>query len=176
MFDVPERLCHERNEARPDRQFAPHVVRNQTRELRRSLRRLPREGFRQVHVLRSPDDADAANLERARLWNDRRDNHGPFDVVGDVHGCCDELELPLAELGYELAGGNHAHPEGRTAVFVGDLVGVEARARSVTSRCTARRPGRRTSSVSPSAGTGRPSIEARRWSCTATRRFPSRNG
>src|SRR5919199_6675512 len=38
VFDLPERLCHERNRDRPDRDFGPHVVRNQLRQLRRSLR------------------------------------------------------------------------------------------------------------------------------------------
>ena len=42
----------------------------------------------------------------------------PYDLVGDVHGCRSELESLLAELGWE----GTRHPEGRTAVFVGDLV------------------------------------------------------
>jgi protein phosphatase len=123
VFDLPERLCQDRNRSRPDRDFGPHVIRNQTRDLRRSLRSLRKEGFRQVHVLRSPEDADAATIERTPLWNNRKDEHGPFDIVGDVHGCCDELEQLLSELGYARgADGVHVHPEGRKAVFVGDLV------------------------------------------------------
>ena len=123
VFDLPEKLSHERNRERPDRQFGPHVVRNQVRALRRSLRGLRKQGFRHVHVLSSPAEVDAAVVQRTRLWNDRRDEHGPFDVVGDVHGCFDELERLLAELGYERgADGVPAHPEGRRAIFVGDLV------------------------------------------------------
>ena len=123
VFNLPEALAHERNRARPERQFGRHVVRNQTRELRRSLRSLRKEGFRHVHVLRSPEEVDAAVIERTRLWNNRKDEHGPFDVVGDVHGCCDELELLLAELGYRSdAGGAYVHPGGRRAIVVGDLV------------------------------------------------------
>src|SRR6186713_3751169 len=38
VFDLPEALCHERNRDRPDRDFGPHVVRNQHRQLRRGLR------------------------------------------------------------------------------------------------------------------------------------------
>jgi protein phosphatase len=132
VFDLPERLCHERNRSRPDRDFGPHVVRNQTRQLRRGLRRLKSEGFRHVHVLESPDAVEAAAIERTPLWNDKRTEHGPFDVIGDVHGCADELEELLGLLGYEaveVGGGQfpesgpvYAHPEGRRAVFVGDLV------------------------------------------------------
>jgi protein phosphatase len=132
VLDLPEKVAHARNRDRPDRQFGPHVVRNQTRELRRALKRLQREGFRHVHVLSSAEEVEAATIERTKLWNDRRDEVGPFDLIGDVHGCCDELERLLAELGYELVeeregefpdgGPVYAHPEGRRAIFVGDLV------------------------------------------------------
>jgi protein phosphatase len=122
VFNLDERLCQERNRERPDRDFGPHVIRNQTRTLRRSLRGLKREGFRQVHVLGSPEAVAAATLERTPLWNDRRSEHGPFDVIGDVHGCADELEELLALLGYAQDDGAWAHPEGRRALFVGDLV------------------------------------------------------
>jgi protein phosphatase len=123
VFNLPERLCQDRNRGRPDRDFGPHVIRNQTRELRRSLRGLRKEGFRQVHILASPEEVEAATIARTRLWNDRKHEHGPFDIVGDVHGCCDELEQLLAELGYERGSdGAHAHPHGRKAIFVGDLV------------------------------------------------------
>jgi protein phosphatase len=123
VFNLPERLCQDRNRGRADRDFGPHVIRNQTRELRRSLRGLRKEGFRQVHVLGSPEEVEAATIARTPLWNNRKTEHGPFDIVGDVHGCFDELEQLLAELGYERgAEGAYAHPEGRRAIFVGDLV------------------------------------------------------
>lgn len=122
VLDLPERVCHERNAARPDRAFGPHVVRRQAMNLRRSLRGLNREGFRYVHVLSSPAEVAAVQIERTPLWTDRRDDHGPFDIIGDVHGCCDELEELLGVLGYARgADGVYAHPEGRRAVFLGDL-------------------------------------------------------
>jgi hypothetical protein len=60
--------------------------------------------------------------------HDRRELTGPFDVIGDVHGCRAELETLLDTLGYRLhrdvfgrpVGADH--PDGRTAVFLGDLV------------------------------------------------------
>jgi len=122
VFDLHERLCQDRNRGRPDRDFGPHVIRNQQQQLRRGLRRLKREGFRQVHVLDSPEAVEAAVIERTPLWNDRRSEHGPFDIVGDVHGCADELEELLGLLGYEPVDGAYRHPDGRRAVFVGDLV------------------------------------------------------
>jgi protein phosphatase len=123
VLNMPEKLCHERNQSRPDRQFGPHVVRNQSQQLRRSIRGLEREGFRHVFVLSSPEEVAATTITRQPLWNNRKDEHGPFDIIGDVHGCCDELVELLGKLGYEpTAAGGYKHPQGRKAVFVGDLV------------------------------------------------------
>jgi protein phosphatase len=124
VIDVPERLAQERNRTRPDRDFGPHVIRQQHSQLRRSLRNLQREGFRHVHVLRSEAEADAVELVREPLWNNRRWDHGPFDIIGDIHGCADELEDLLDQLGYVDAGDVAAprHPAGWRAVFLGDLV------------------------------------------------------
>src|SRR5438270_7056110 len=132
VLNLSERLCQDRNVSRSERDFGPHVVRQQRSQLRRSLRGLGREGFRHVFVLESPEEVEAATIERVPLWNDKRYEHGPFDIIGDIHGCCDELETLLRRLGYVATTldpdspiwGNRAytHPEGRKAVFVGDLV------------------------------------------------------
>ncbi|NUS15369.1 MAG: polynucleotide kinase-phosphatase [Streptomyces sp.] len=119
VLDVPERVCAERNAARPDRAALPrHVIQRHQRELRRSLRGLEREGFRKVHVLRGTAEIDAARVVDEPSYNNLRHLTGPFDIIGDVHGCSSELEALLARLGYD----DGRHPEGRTAVFVGDLV------------------------------------------------------
>lgn len=129
VLDLPERVCVARNEARPDRAFGPQVIGRQRDQLRRGLRGLPKEGFRRIHVLRSQAAVDEAVLVRTKLYSDLRDRTGPFDVIGDVHGCLTELESLLTELGYELRRDDHhravgaRHASGnRTAVFVGDLV------------------------------------------------------
>ncbi|MDM9380023.1 polynucleotide kinase-phosphatase [Chlorogloeopsis sp. ULAP01] len=168
-FDLPEELCHQRNQQRPDRQFGSHVVRRHTQFLRRSLRNLEREGFRYVYILKSPEEIDAVEIECQPLWNNRKYEHGPFDIIGDIHGCCNELEELLGKLGYvkdrgqgiedkETRGGGdtvknsspsslssssispplshsptltpslwndaptYQHPQGRKAIFLGDLV------------------------------------------------------
>jgi protein phosphatase len=124
VLDLPEGACAARNAARADRAFGAHVLRQQQAQLRRGLRGLRREGFHRVHVLTGEDEIAAATIEREPLWNDLRSEHGPFDIIGDVHGCYDELADLLAKLGYEIApdGTSATHPQGRTAVFVGDLV------------------------------------------------------
>ena len=122
VFDLPEGVLQQRSRERPDRNLGPHVVHNQISQLHRSVRDLQREGFRYVHVLRSQEEVDATVLERQRLWTDRRDWHGPFDVIGDVHGCHEELVALLGRLGYEPADGGYRNPEGRQVIFLGDLV------------------------------------------------------
>ncbi len=122
-LDIPVRTCEERNRTRPDRDFGQHVIRQQHSQLRRSLRNLQREGFRHVHVLQSPAEIDAVVIERQPLWNNRKADHGPFDIIGDVHGCCDELEQLLVMLGYQSgADGTWSHRDGRKVIFLGDLV------------------------------------------------------
>lgn len=129
VLDVPEKVCRDRNSTRSDRSFGPHVLRQQLQQLHGSVRRLEREGFRHVFLLESVDDIEAVTIERQPLWNNRKHDHGPFDIIGDVHGCFDELEALLKELGYRIARAPEAehpfvvsHPEGRKALFVGDLV------------------------------------------------------
>ncbi|MEU6095820.1 polynucleotide kinase-phosphatase [Streptomyces sp. NPDC047079] len=119
VLDVPEEVCAERNAARSDRADMPRrVIQRHTRELRRSLRHLEREGFRKVHVLRGVEEVETATVVTEKRFNDLTHLTGPFDIIGDVHGCASELESLLDKLGYV----DGAHPEGRTAVFVGDLV------------------------------------------------------
>jgi protein phosphatase len=78
VLDLPESLCHERNRDRDDRNFGPHVVRQQRSQLRRSLRNLKREGFRHVFVLDSVAAVESVTVERVPLWNDRTHEHGPW--------------------------------------------------------------------------------------------------
>jgi protein phosphatase len=122
VLDPPEALCQERNRSRPDRQFGSHVVRRQRADLRRSIKGLQREGFRSVWVLRTPEEVAEVEVIRAPLWTDRRAERGPFDIIGDVHGCHDELVELLRALDYTLPedGETAIPPEGRRAVFVGD--------------------------------------------------------
>ncbi|MFF3576328.1 polynucleotide kinase-phosphatase [Streptomyces mirabilis] len=119
VLDVPEEVCAERNASRTDRADMPRrVIQRHIRELRRSLRHLEREGFRKVHVLRGVAEIESAEVRTEKRFNDLTHLTGPFDIIGDIHGCASELETLLGKLGYI----DGAHPQGRTAVFVGDLV------------------------------------------------------
>ncbi len=139
VLNLPEQLCNDRNQQRPDRQFGDHVVRRHVQNLRRSLRTLGREGFRHVHVFSSLAEINSIEIERQPLWNNRQQELGPFDIIGDVHGCCDELEALLQTLGYQVVETvetnvetnsaipfwqfpTYGHPDGRKVIFLGDLV------------------------------------------------------
>jgi protein phosphatase len=123
-------VCVARNKDRPDRPFGANVVQRMASEIRKGQGGLQREGFRQVWKLTSEAQIDAVAVERRPLWTDKRDDHGPFDIIGDVHGCAAELEALLTVLGYQVAWGEIlgersvvvTPPEGRKAIFLGDLV------------------------------------------------------
>lgn len=129
VLHTPESVCQERNRLRPDRNFGPHVVRRHVADLRRSLRGLDREGFRYVHIIQPGEEVE---IRRVPLWNNRKHETGPFDIIGDVHGCAAELRKLLGQLGYEpytideptepWGSESWRHPAGRKAVFLGDLV------------------------------------------------------
>lgn len=123
VLNLPEKVCLERNARRLDRDFGEHVIRRQSESLRRSLRHLEKEGFRFVFVLNGEEEVENVEIVRAPLWNDKKEETGPFDVIGDVHGCFDELCELLTNMGYAVDAENFSavHPEGRRAVFLGDL-------------------------------------------------------
>lgn len=127
VISLPEKVLIERHKARADRDFGLHVIRQQNQNLRRSISGLQKEGFRHVFILDSIEDIEAVNIERQPLWNNRKHEHGPFDIIGDVHGCFVELVELLNKLGYTIErqpNGFFAveNPANRKAVFLGDLV------------------------------------------------------
>jgi protein phosphatase len=126
VLDFPERICRERNALRTDRNFGEHVIRNQCSQIRKSLRGLEREGFRHVSIFRSPEELAGLTIRREPLWNNKKAEVGPFDIIGDIHGCLDEALELVASLGYVVVSEdgryNVTHPDGRKLVFVGDLV------------------------------------------------------
>ncbi len=134
VLDVPDSVAHARNANRPERRhLGPHVVARHRQELRKSLRNLKQEGFRHIHHLRGVEEVDAVRgIVRDRLYNNCKEETGPFDIIGDVHGCYDELLTLLGQLDYQVEaepvedgrdlGVRVTPPAGRRAVFLGDLV------------------------------------------------------
>lgn len=131
VLNLPEQLSQERNHQRTNRTLPRGVIHKQQRQLDDSLPRLKREGFNTIVVLSSPAEVDAVTITRQPLWTNRKQEHGPFDIIGDIHGCADELLALLHRLGYQITpktgeeDGLHytvRHSEGRRVIFLGDLV------------------------------------------------------
>ena len=132
VFEMPQELCETRNQQRTDRNVPPHVIRRQLQDLKRSLKSIKKEGFKKLYTFRSEEEVNnVPAIVREKLYNDKAELHGPFDIIGDVHGCYEELIELLQKLGYiieEIAddGTNYglkvSHPENRTVIFLGDLI------------------------------------------------------
>ena len=123
VLDIPEKICRERNGKRPDRNIGGHVITRQGDQLRRSIRLLQKEGFRYVYVLKSEEEIANVEIARIPLWSDKKGETGPLDIIGDIHGCYSELCDLLDKLGYSVnrENGTVVPPDGRKAVFLGDL-------------------------------------------------------
>ncbi|MDX1924766.1 MAG: polynucleotide kinase-phosphatase [Rickettsiaceae bacterium] len=127
ILNLSSDICIERNARRPDRQFGKHVVLRQSDQLQHSIKNIKKEGVSQVYVLNSPEEIENISIEKSLLWNNLKAEKGPFDIIGDVHGCFDELLLLLTKLGYQVSkqeDGEYivTHQDARRLIFVGDLV------------------------------------------------------
>lgn len=125
IFDIPEKICLEHNQKRTDRQVESRVIRQQRQQLERALKQLKHEKFFKMLTLTSVEEINDFSLERQPLWSNRNQEKGPFDIIGDIHGCADELqELLMDKLGYVACAAPHTlkSAEGRKAIFLGDLV------------------------------------------------------
>jgi protein phosphatase len=116
LFDTPRDICIARNVRRSDRTMDARVIIRHVSMFNKACSDVKAEKYHRIFRL-TAERLSKATVERSRLWNDRRDLTGPFDIIGDLHGCAHELETLLQKLGY----GPEGHPEGRTAFFVGDL-------------------------------------------------------
>ncbi|MDJ0836628.1 MAG: AAA family ATPase [Acidobacteriota bacterium] len=124
LLDMPEDLCRARQRER-SRRVSASVIGKQVKQLNHTLPNLDREGFWAVYRLTGPQQVAEALIQREEPHLLYRNDPGPFDIIGDIHGCLDELIELLTRLGYRIGGGEWpeiAHPEGRKAIFLGDLV------------------------------------------------------
>lgn len=116
LFDTPRQVCKDRNDRRPDRNFSSRIIDRHASLFRQACRNIKKERFHRVYRLK-PEEMGSVAIERTKLWCDKKELTGPFDIIGDIHGCADELETLLRKLGYEEL----KHPAGRTLVFLGDI-------------------------------------------------------
>ena len=128
-LDVPEQVCRERQSQRT-RQVPDYAIARQLEELGETRALLEREGWDMI--LRVDEHMAPGEAECLKSWVPPalgpagvlgvRSSAEACDIVGDVHGCYDELMALVQKLGWQPDGELHAHPEQRLLVFVGDLV------------------------------------------------------
>ncbi|MDH4127213.1 MAG: polynucleotide kinase-phosphatase [Spirochaetota bacterium] len=126
VFNIPEQLCRERNKSRSDYNIYSQTLNNQQELLNLTLNSLDGEGFNSIYILRSPDEVDNIKINLIPLQSNKKHLNGPFDIVGDIHGCFDELYELLLKLGYKITFSNNEyrteHKDNRKIIFLGDLV------------------------------------------------------
>lgn len=119
VFDTPQNVCLQRNQ-QASQPIDPFRIKLQHQKMTLARRLASQEGYREVFLMSQFPERSPLVLRKAMPI--RLDHQGPFDIIGDIHGCYDELCVLLDRLGYiDTPEGGFHHPEGRTAVFLGDL-------------------------------------------------------
>ncbi len=129
ILDTDKKVCKERNEQREDRDLGDYVINRQYRQIKQSVKNLKKEGYRFIYTI-TPEDIKNIEIERQKMYSNKKEVTNPLDFIGDVHGCFDELTTLLKQLNYTIEthkdksinyGYTVTPPEDRKAVFVGDL-------------------------------------------------------
>ena len=85
-------------------------------DTKQSLDKIHQEKWKFIH-----EPVENASIHYIPLECNKRHEEGPFDIIGDIHGCFDELKELILKLGYILSENRISHPKGRKAIFLGDL-------------------------------------------------------
>jgi len=119
VVSAPPEVCLERNAAR-ERRVPDEVVHRHARELVQTMRSAPLEGFTRIDTVDGAAPGDVQVMYTPQPVH--QPERGPFDLVGDVHGCFGELTELLGRLGY-VRGEDRLwrHAQGRRPVLLGDI-------------------------------------------------------
>jgi protein phosphatase len=118
VFSVQPEIQRQWNQQR-HRHVPAHVLTEHRQMIQQTIHVICNEGFNQLTILRSPQEIDRVQIRIGAYFPDQ--DHGPFDLIGDVHGCYHELTALLTKLGYTQQGVTWTHPERRCLIFVGDV-------------------------------------------------------
>ena len=105
-----------------------HLIRKQINQVKTFTKNHKHNGIRKIYELDSIEKISESTLFRYKLWCNKQNEPGPFDIIGDIHGCAEELEQLLLKLNYRVETGEKfpfgyqiTPPNNRKAFFVGDL-------------------------------------------------------
>jgi len=118
VLDTPEDELLTRDEQR-DNPRGKKRIKQQYQTFKREKKFLKKEGYDSVYTIK-----DTQNLEFIRHTNPlEKDVQNGIDIIGDIHGCYEEMILLLEKLGYQKnREGLYLHPSGRKFVSVGDVM------------------------------------------------------
>ncbi|KWX80129.1 polynucleotide kinase-phosphatase [Paenibacillus jilunlii] len=118
ILDLPEQTLLERDKSR-DQPRGRQRVKQQFVQFKRSLRGLRDEGFDFTYMLKETESVQFIRKKNPLL----AEIGAGVDVIGDIHGCYDEMLELLGRLGYTPDdAGLYRHPDGRTLISVGDVM------------------------------------------------------
>ena len=92
-------------------------VEQQLRTFKYELKGLKKEGFHAVYTWQGEE----LNIVRQAPPLELDIGQG-FDIIGDIHGCYDEMIMLIKKLGYIEQDGLYKHPEGRRLLSLGDIM------------------------------------------------------
>lgn len=106
-----------------DRGFEKDQIHQQYDDFTHYIPNIDEEGFKFVY---SVDPQEEIKIIRQKLRSNKKEERGGFDIIGDIHGCFEELTELLSELGYKIQRLPDGHfdvqnPENRRVIFLGDL-------------------------------------------------------
>lgn len=117
-MDVPQETLLERDEQRNNPR-GKRRVKQQLQTFKREKRFIKKDGFTSVYVTDGLAEIECVRRDNPLLIDV---GHG-IDIIGDIHGCYDEMITLLLKLGYEKnSEGLLVHPQGRVFLSLGDVM------------------------------------------------------
>jgi protein phosphatase len=123
VLNTPKDMCMQRDGTRIwPTPVGKEVLNNQFHQFQDTLASITQEGDDGVVVITN-EEVNKLHVRVEPLSTERPEEHGPFDIIGDVQGCLDELHQLLGQLGYlENSSQVWRHPDKRRVIFLGNLV------------------------------------------------------
>lgn len=121
VLDIPE-VELLRRDAKRTYPRGKKRIKQQVQVFRRNQKWLKKEGFQSLYVL-SQEEIETTLFERKRNNPLHLELGKGLDIIGDIHGCYEEMLELLSQLGYqENEDGYFVHPEGRKFLSLGDVM------------------------------------------------------